>query len=227
MIRLKNHLIGRTIAISAITILIFSVTVVSINPYTKLNVDGFSSAAPQPQTSNTPTADNKTIQTNLNTPVEINLTAKPPPTVNDVPMTVNGSPNYSNNLLDPFGIREIYPTAAGGEQWFMNMNDITQDPRASFTASNPDLTRNPDGSWKVSSTEVRFNVYTSSGYHHELINTLDQQQLAAKGYMQSPNDWKNVEISGYLKLNSQGGDIRGHSGRCRRRPSRHRARGRC
>ncbi|MGC2574815.1 MAG: hypothetical protein WA364_25140, partial [Candidatus Nitrosopolaris sp.] len=66
MIRLKN-LIGRTIAMSAITILIFSVAVVSINPYTKLKVDGFSSAAPQPQTSNTPTADNKTIQTNLNT----------------------------------------------------------------------------------------------------------------------------------------------------------------
>ena len=124
MIRLENLLIGRTIAISAITILIFSVAVVSINPYTKLNVDGFSITAPQPQTSNTPTADNKTIQTNLNTPVEINLTAKPPPTVNDVPMIVNGSPNYSNNLVDPFGIREVYPTAAGGEQWFMNMNDI-------------------------------------------------------------------------------------------------------
>src|SRR5215469_3116055 len=162
--------------------------------------------------SNTPTADNKTIQTNLNTPVEINLTAKPPPTVNDVPMTVNGSPNYINNLVDPFGIREIYPTAAGGEQWFMNMSDITHDPRAIFTTGNPALTRNPDGSWKVSSTEIRFNVYTSSGYHHELISTLDQQQLAAKGYMQSPNDWRNVEITGYLKLNSQGGDVRGHSG---------------
>jgi hypothetical protein len=110
MIRLKNHLLGRTIAISAITILIFSVAIVSMNPYTKLNVDGFSSTAPnvdgfsstapQPQTSNTPTADNKTIQTNLNTPVEINLTAKPPLTVNDIPTTVNGSPNYSNNLVD-------------------------------------------------------------------------------------------------------------------------------
>ena len=104
MIKLKNHLIGRPIAVSAITIIIFSVAVVSINPYTKLSVDGFSSV--------TPTADNKTIQTNLNTPVEINLTAKPP-AVNDIPMTVNGSSNYNNNLVDPFGIREIYPTAAG------------------------------------------------------------------------------------------------------------------
>jgi hypothetical protein len=26
--------------------------------------------------------------------------------------------------------------------------------------------------------------------------------MAAKGYMQSPNDWKNVEMTGYLKVNS-------------------------
>ena len=59
MIRLKNHLIGRPIAV----IIIFSVVVVSINPYTKLSVDGFSSVTPQPQTSqNTPTADNKTTK---------------------------------------------------------------------------------------------------------------------------------------------------------------------
>ena len=127
-------------------------------------------------------------------------------------MTVNGSSDDSNNLVDPFGIREIYPTKAGGEQWFMNMSDITHDPRTSFTASNPDLTRNPDGSWKVSSTQVRFNVFPSSGYHHELITALNQQQLETKGYMQSPNDWKDVEITGYLKLNKQGGDVRGHSG---------------
>ncbi|MGB6591885.1 MAG: Ig-like domain-containing protein [Candidatus Nitrosopolaris sp.] len=293
MIRLKNHLIGRAIAISAITIIIFSVAVMSISSYTKLSVDGFSSVTPQPQppSQNTPTADNKTIQTNLNIPVQINLTAKTPPTVNDIHiqtnmntpieitltgtdsiprdvlkfsvvnlpqhgnlthsinpnsvlytpdagfsgtdsftykatdsqgldnsklatviMTVNGSSDDSNNLVDPFGIKEIYPTKAGGEQWFMNMSDITHDPRTSFTASNPDLTRNPDGSWKVSSTEVRFNVFPSSGYHHELITTLNQQQLETKGYMQSPNDWKDVEITGYLKLNKQGGDIRGNSG---------------
>ncbi len=30
--------------------------------------------------------------------------------------------------------------------------------------------------------------------------------------MQSPNDWKDVEITGYLKLNKQGGDVRGNSG---------------
>lgn len=66
--------------------------------------------------------------------------------------------------VDKFGIKEIYPTKSNGDEWYMNMNDIIHDPRTSFTASKP-ITKNPDGSWKVSSTKVRFNVYTSSGYH--------------------------------------------------------------
>jgi hypothetical protein len=34
------------------------------------------------------------------------------------------------------------------------------------------------------------------------MTTLDQTKLAAKGYMQDPDDWKNVEMTGYIKLNS-------------------------
>ncbi|HYZ50388.1 MAG TPA: hypothetical protein VE593_05845, partial [Nitrososphaeraceae archaeon] len=31
--------------------------------------------------------------------------------------------------VDKFGIKEIYPTKPGGEEWFMNMQDPTGDPR--------------------------------------------------------------------------------------------------
>jgi hypothetical protein len=86
----------------------------------------------------------------------------------------------------------------------MNMRDIIHGPRTLFTAAIPTLTKNLDGSWKVSSPEVRYNIFTSSGYRPELITTLNQTQLATKGYMQSPNDWKNVEITAYLKLVNQG-----------------------
>ena len=51
MSRLKNHLIGRPIGVSVITIIIFSVAVESINPYTKLSVEGFSSVTSKLQTS--------------------------------------------------------------------------------------------------------------------------------------------------------------------------------
>jgi hypothetical protein len=117
--------------------------------------------------------------------------------------------NATSGTLDQFGVREIYPTKASGEQWFMNMNDPNHDSR---TDPKTILTKNPDGSWKIASSAVRFQVFTSSGYHPELITTLNQQQMAAKGYMQSPNDWRDVEITGYVKLNKQGGDVRGASG---------------
>ncbi len=59
--------------------------------------------------------------------------------------------NASSGTVDQFGVREIYPTKAAGEQWFMNMNDPNHDSR---TEPQTTLTKNPDGSWKVSSTKV-------------------------------------------------------------------------
>jgi len=110
---------------------------------------------------------------------------------------------------DPFGVREIYPTGRTGEEWFMNMNDPNHDPR---TEPQTTLFKNSDGTWKIKSDAVRFRAYTSKGYHPELITTTNQKELAAKGYMQSPNDWRDVEITGYVKLNKVGGSVTGASG---------------
>jgi hypothetical protein len=99
---------------------------------------------------------------------------------------------------DPFGIRKIYPTKANGEEWFMDMSDghdARSDPRVT-------LTKNSDGSFKVRDTQVRWRVYTSSGYDENEVE-LDHGVLAQRGYMQSPNDWKNVEMTGYVKVNDQ------------------------
>ena len=101
------------------------------------------------------------------------------------------------STLDKFGIKEIYPTKSGGEEWFMNMQDPARDPRFNPQAT---ITKNPNGSYKVTKTEVRMEVYPSTGYNQDKITTLNQKELAAKGYMQSPNDWKNVEMTGYVKL---------------------------
>jgi Bacterial Ig-like domain len=74
--------------------------------------------------------------------------------------------------LDKFGITQIYPEkAGGGEKWFMNMQNPNNDPR---TDPDTTLVRNPDGSWNVRETQMRYNVFTFTGYHPELITTLDQ-----------------------------------------------------
>jgi hypothetical protein len=48
--------------------------------------------------------------------------------------------------LDKFGIRMLYPTKQGGEEWFIDMEDPTVDGRFDPKAA---ITRNPDGSWKM------------------------------------------------------------------------------
>lgn len=48
---------------------------------------------------------------------------------------------------------------------------------------------------------VRMNVLTDDGYDHNKIETFDHSKLDEKGYMQSQRDWKNIEMTGYIKLN--------------------------
>jgi hypothetical protein len=112
-------------------------------------------------------------------------------------------PPATSGKLDKFGIKEIYLSKRGGEEWYFNTYHPQNDPQIGAEGPSPTFVQqNSDGSWKVQGTEVRYGVLTSSGYHPDLITTLNQEALAAKGYMQSPNDWKNVEMTGYFKVNS-------------------------
>lgn len=118
---------------------------------------------------------------------------------NSLCVTVNiQTTDISTETLDKFGIKKIYPTKEGGEEWYLSnspANDCRFDPKTT-------LIPNPDGSYKVESTQVRMSVLTSTGYAQDKIATYNQKELADKGYMQLSNDWKNVEVSGYVKLNS-------------------------
>jgi hypothetical protein len=104
---------------------------------------------------------------------------------------------------DNFGIIKLYLTKNGGEQWYMNMNNPLGDSR--FNPQNT-ITKNPDGSWKMKSTQVRMNVYTSTGYDGSDISTLDHSNLASKGYMLASNDWRNFEMTQYVKVNTSPND---------------------
>ena len=100
--------------------------------------------------------------------------------------------------VDGFGVTMIYPSVPGGEAWFLS-DDPGSDDR--FDPQDT-ITRNADGSWKMKETQVRMNVFTSTGYDTSKIETQNRDQLVAKGYMQAPNDWKNVEMTGFVKVNA-------------------------
>jgi hypothetical protein len=110
---------------------------------------------------------------------------------------------FGSTAVDKFGIKKLYPTKSGGEQWFMDMNNPLSDSR--FNPQNT-ITKNPDGSWKMKSTKVRMAVYTSTGYDQNDISTLDHSVIASKGYMLAPNDWRNFEMTQYVKVNTSPSD---------------------
>jgi hypothetical protein len=123
--------------------------------------------------------------------------AEPPSPPPAEPPSPPSPGNGDAGTNDGFGIKKIYSTKPGGEEWYMNMQDPNNDPRS----SPPSMSKNSDGSWRVTSDQVRYGVYTSSGYHPDQVET-DHGVLASRGYMQSPNDWKNVELTGQVKFNS-------------------------
>ena len=113
--------------------------------------------------------------------------------------------NATSGTLDQFGVKELNPSKPGGEQWFFNgaTGDPNSDPRTGTPNEGPHTTftgKNPDGSWKVQSSEVRYGILTSTFFQENQIKTLNQKQMAAQGYMLRPNDWKNVELTAYLRV---------------------------
>jgi hypothetical protein len=85
--------------------------------------------------------------------------------------------NITNREKDIFGVSEIYPTANGGREWFVNMTNPANSSHFSETGGF-ELIKQKDGSWRVDSTHVRLVVETP----------------------QNMTKWKNVEITGYAKL---------------------------
>ncbi len=135
---------------------------------------------------------------------ETDPTPTPDPTSGPTPTTDPTPTPPPGGQTDTFGIKMLYPTKQGGDEWFMDMNNPAKD--TSRFDPKTTITKNSDGSWKTKSDKVRMNVFIAKGYHPERIDTYNQALLAQKGYMQDPEDWKNVEMTGYVKVNSYSGD---------------------
>ena len=110
----------------------------------------------------------------------------------------------SVNIVDKLKserVAMVYPTMKGGDEWFMGPN-LQIDKR--FEA-NANLSENQDGSWSVNSTgQITLNIWTNSSgdfRQQEEMDTYNHSITEARGYWYKPSDWKNVEMTGYFKLN--------------------------
>jgi hypothetical protein len=81
--------------------------------------------------------------------------------------------------VDKFGVKKLYPTKKGGREWYINMDNPKNDS-IFHIGSGQNLIRQSDGSWSNTNPQVRMHVSTPSGL----------------------SMWKNVEITGYVKVTS-------------------------
>jgi hypothetical protein len=104
------------------------------------------------------------------------------------------------------GFPKIYPTKKGGDEWFMGPN-LKNDTRFDTSAN---LSRNQDGSWSVNSTgQTTLNIWTrgSDDFRDRSgMDTYNHSVIEARGYWYKASDWKNVEMTGYFKLNDYAED---------------------
>jgi hypothetical protein len=89
------------------------------------------------------------------------------------------SRNSNTATDDRFQIKQIYPTKPNGREWFIDMDDPRSDGLF-FITSDKNITKQEDeeGSWRVNDTGIRMNIDSPFGLE----------------------PWKNVEITGYVRI---------------------------
>jgi F5/8 type C domain len=122
----------------------------------------------------------------------------------------NGGGNTGDNSAGGDGVKMIYPTLTGAESWFFNP---TNPNDGQFERNGAEISKNADGSWKLKPGTTRMLAFTkSSGLPSDEVRsslpTYDYSKLAQAGYFYKPSDWKNIEITIYVKVlsTSGGGD---------------------
>lgn len=105
-----------------------------------------------------------------------------------------------SNDLDSFGIKKIYPTVIGGEEAYISMTAPNGGTRLDIGGSVTALLKNADDSWRCDNNEdVRLYLKTSADYDQSLV-TQNHAEARQRGFLMSPYDWKNVEVTGFYYL---------------------------
>jgi hypothetical protein len=123
----------------------------------------------------------------------------------------NGGGSTGDDTAGGDGVKMIYPTVAGGESWYFNPANPND---GQFERNGAEISKNSDGtSWNLKPGTTRMLAFTkSSGLPSDEVRsslpTYDYSRLAQTGYFYKPTDWKNMEITIYVKVlsTSGGGD---------------------
>lgn len=96
------------------------------------------------------------------------------------------------------GVKMIYPPTLGGENWFLNPSNINNDPR--FLPGTI-LDGDSEIGYTAMTTVANLWVKTSTGFTVGAVSSnVDHGELSGRGYMLSQQDWKDTEMTTYVKF---------------------------
>lgn len=101
---------------------------------------------------------------------------------------------------DSFGIDYIYPSKQNGEHWEMNNDNFNSDSRIQG-----DDADDKGDYWEWSGSGIRTGVTPSSGYNRSDCNP-NHQENKERGYLANPEDWKNCEFGGHVRITDEASD---------------------
>jgi hypothetical protein len=113
---------------------------------------------------------------------------------------------------DPFGLWMMKPTKSGGQVWYIYNTDFNNDPQVYTESTSLEYlvhnVEDADGTRFTISATNAFKAYisTSTGYQPS-VTTNDQQLMVDRGYMQNPQDWRNVEFTGQFVVFTEADDF--------------------
>ena len=99
--------------------------------------------------------------------------------------------------VDQFNVKKIYPDSISSPMsWVAG---ATTDPRFVLSGNLDSVNKNGDVYTFQGNDAARVNIMTTVGYVPSDINT-NHDQCKARGYMQNPKDWRDIEMTAYVKL---------------------------
>ena len=81
----------------------------------------------------------------------------------------------------------------------------TTDPRFVLSGTLDSVTKNGDVYTFAGNSAARVNIMTTVGYIPSDINT-NHDQIKARGYMQNIKDWRDIEMTAYVKISASTDD---------------------
>lgn len=100
------------------------------------------------------------------------------------------------------GVKMLYPPAVGGENWYFDPANLNNDRRF---VPGVILDGDADLGFTAMAPIVNLWIKTSTGFSVGAVaSDVDHGVLASQGFMLAPNDWRDVEMTAYVRF--VGGD---------------------